>query len=173
MTLRQDQPRQPGRIELRERRSSSARPRVAVVLGAAVWSGGRPSPTLARRADHAIALYHTGQIDAILGCGGLGKHPPTEAQVIGDLCRASGIPDSVLHTEDRSMTTRENLLNALPMSGSIFCSFRSGCVCTKDMAVTRPEQPRCCARARQSQASSPLAKHRAICFGSPPIRLNT
>jgi uncharacterized SAM-binding protein YcdF (DUF218 family) len=86
-----------------------------VVLGAAVWSGGRPSPTLARRADHAIALYHTGQIDAILGCGGLGKHPPTEAQVIGDLCRASGIPDSVLHTEDRSMTTRENLLNALPI----------------------------------------------------------
>jgi len=93
----------------------SPRPRVALVLGAAVWAGGVPSPTLARRATHAAALYRAGDADAILGCGGLGRFPPTEAAVITALCRAEGVPASALFEENESTTTRENLRYALPI----------------------------------------------------------
>jgi uncharacterized SAM-binding protein YcdF (DUF218 family) len=89
--------------------------RIAVVLGAAVWPGERPSPTLSRRALHAVTLYQRGEVDAILGCGGIGRCPPSEAEVIRRLCRAAGVPDSALITEELSTTTRENLLNAKPI----------------------------------------------------------
>jgi len=91
------------------------RPRIALVLGAAVWAGGRPSPTLTRRARHAAGLYRAGRTDLIICCGGLGDHAPTEARVIADLCRAEGVPDVALAEEGASTTTRENLINALPL----------------------------------------------------------
>jgi len=94
---------------------SAACPRVALVLGAAVWAGGRPSPTLARRAGHAAGLYLAGEVDVIVGCGGLGDHPPTEARVITALCHAAGVPEAALAEESASTTTRENLTNALPL----------------------------------------------------------
>ena len=94
---------------------SATRPRVALVLGAAVWAGGQPSPTLARRARHAAGLYLSGEIDVIVGCGGLGDHPPTEARAITTLCRAAGVPETALAEENTSTSTRENLTNALPL----------------------------------------------------------
>ncbi|WP_333830841.1 YdcF family protein [Pararhodobacter sp.] len=99
--------------------SPTPRPRVALVLGAAVWAGGQPSPTLARRAQHAAGLYRAGKVDAIIGCGGLGRHPPTEASVIAALCRAEGVPGSALSEEGASTSTRENLLNALPLLAAL------------------------------------------------------
>ncbi|MDJ0823273.1 MAG: YdcF family protein [Paracoccaceae bacterium] len=88
---------------------------VAVVLGAAVWAGGTPSPTLLRRALHAASLWRDGEVSAIIGCGGLGKHPPTEAAVICAICRAEGVPDDVLFEEATSRTTEQNIRNALPI----------------------------------------------------------
>ncbi|GAB4267060.1 MAG: hypothetical protein Kow0013_16620 [Pararhodobacter sp.] len=93
--------------------------RIAVILGAAVWPNGEPSPTLRRRVDHAIGLWRAGRVDRIMGCGGLGRHPPSEAHVIARLCRNAGIPESALDCEDRSTTTRENLCNALPILGRL------------------------------------------------------
>ncbi|MCC5971420.1 MAG: YdcF family protein [Pararhodobacter sp.] len=95
--------------------TAPARPRVAVVLGAAVWHGGVPSPTLARRARHAAGLWHAGKVDVIIGCGGLGAHPPSEAHVIAALCRAEGVPQAALINEDRSACTRTNLRYAQPL----------------------------------------------------------
>jgi uncharacterized SAM-binding protein YcdF (DUF218 family) len=89
--------------------------RLAVVLGAAVWPGGEPSPTLARRARHAAGLWQAGRVDAVLGCGGAGIHPPAEAAVIAAVLRRSGIPAEAIHCEDRSTNTRENLRNAAPI----------------------------------------------------------
>lgn len=89
--------------------------RIALVLGAAVWSGGRASPALRRRALHAAGLWHAGRVEAILGCGGVGRHPPSEAEAIHALCRAAGVPESALHLEPRSATTRENVTFALPI----------------------------------------------------------
>ncbi|PTX01086.1 YdcF family protein [Pararhodobacter aggregans] len=84
----------------------------ALILGAAVWPGGEPSPTLARRTAHAIGLYHAGHVGRIMGCGGLGTHPPTEAALIARLCGEAGIPEDRILVEDRSTSTRENLRNA-------------------------------------------------------------
>jgi uncharacterized SAM-binding protein YcdF (DUF218 family) len=79
-----------------------------VVLGAAVWDGGRPSPTLLRRINHAAELYHEGAAPLIVGSGGLGKHPPSEADVMLAQLVGLGVPASVIRTETRSHTTLEN-----------------------------------------------------------------
>lgn len=89
--------------------------RVALVLGAAVWPGGRASPTLARRAGHALALWQAGNVQVLVACGGLGAHPPAESQVMADLWRAAGVPDAAIRVEARSTSTRQNVTFALPI----------------------------------------------------------
>lgn len=90
-------------------------PRIALVLGAAVWPGGEPSPTLRQRAEHAASLYRAGLAAGVIACGGLGRHPPSEAEIILGLCRAAGVPEDCLWREDRSATTIENIRFALPI----------------------------------------------------------
>lgn len=79
-----------------------------VVFGAAVWSGGEPSPTLRRRTLHAVDLYKRNLAPLIVLSGGMGKHPPTEAATMARLCHDAGIEGAVLVLEDRSTTTLEN-----------------------------------------------------------------
>lgn len=88
---------------------------VAVVLGAAVWPGGLPSPSLRRRSLHAARLYQGGVVRAIVGCGGQGRHAPAEATVIRQLLLDQGVPASAILTEARSTNTWENLLFARPL----------------------------------------------------------
>ncbi len=88
---------------------------VALVLGAAVWPGGVPSPVLARRARAGAALWLTGRVRAVVGCGGVGVHGPSEAAVIAQLCAEAGVPEAALRLEDRSTNTRENLAFARPV----------------------------------------------------------
>lgn len=59
-----------------------------------------------------MALYRAGRVAAVMGCGGTGRHGPSEAAVIARLCREAGLPDTAILHEDRSTRTRENLLNA-------------------------------------------------------------
>ncbi|SDY37134.1 YdcF family protein [Citreimonas salinaria] len=87
----------------------------ALVLGAAVWAEGQPSPTLRRRALHAAGLWHAGVPCAIVCCGGMGRHGPSEASVIAALLREAGVPDEALHLEAHSTTTEENIRYALPI----------------------------------------------------------
>lgn len=87
---------------------------IALVLGAAVWADG-PSPTLRRRTLAAAALWHGGEVGAILCCGGLGRHPPAEAVAMRDILIAEGVPAAAILIEDRSATTEENLRLALPI----------------------------------------------------------
>ena len=90
-------------------------PIVALVLGAAVWPGGIPSPTLKRRALKGAELVLTGKASALIACGGLGKHGPSEAQVIRQICLDAGVPDKLIHLEALSTTTEENIRLALPI----------------------------------------------------------
>ncbi len=94
---------------------SSVAPAPALVLGAAVWEGGRASPTLRRRALRAVELWQAGEVSAIIGCGGEGAHPPSEAEVIRALCRERGVPEAALHAETASMSTEQNIRLALPI----------------------------------------------------------
>lgn len=91
---------------------------VAIVLGAAVWADG-PSPTLRRRVMAAAALWHEGAVTHVICAGGLGRHPPTEAEVMRDILRGAGVPEGAILIEDRSTTTEENIGFALPLLGGL------------------------------------------------------
>ena len=78
---------------------------VAVVLGTEVLSGGRPSRTLAARVRHAAGLYERGRVRLIIATGGLGKHPPAEADVMGRVLGEEGVPDQAVMLEDRALNT--------------------------------------------------------------------
>jgi uncharacterized SAM-binding protein YcdF (DUF218 family) len=79
-----------------------------VILGAAVWPGGEPSPTLLRRTLHAAGLYHQ-ENAPVIACGGLGKNAPSEAEVMRDLLLKQGVPDTDIHLEVTSTSTKENI----------------------------------------------------------------
>lgn len=133
----------------------AARPRVALVLGAAVWAGGQPSPTLARRARHAAGLYRADRVDVIIGCGGLGDHPPTEASVIAALCQGEGVPEAALIEEGTSTSTRENLTSALPLIAQL-----------QPRAVILVTDPYHAPRARLIARQLGLS----VCSDCPPLR---
>ena len=85
--------------------NDSEEARVAVVLGTQVLAGGRPSRTLEARVRHAARMYAEGRIERLVVTGGLGKHPPTEAEVMARTLRAEGVPDGAVLSEDKAEST--------------------------------------------------------------------
>jgi vancomycin permeability regulator SanA len=86
------------------------RPRVAVILGAQVLRGGRPSRTLEARTRHAGRLYATGGIDLLIPTGGVGEHPPAEADVMSEILREMGVPEEAILREETARSTWESAL---------------------------------------------------------------
>ena len=84
------------------------KPRVAVVLGAQVLRGGRPSRTLEVRARHAGELYVRGLADLLVPTGGEGEHPPGEAVVMSGILREMGVPEAAIVREDAARSTWES-----------------------------------------------------------------
>ena len=83
---------------------------VIVVLGAAVWPGGQPSPTLQRRVMHAVDLMQRGYAAYLLVTGGMGQYPPTEAEVMQRLAIAHGISNQCVLREEQATSTFESAL---------------------------------------------------------------
>ncbi|OWY01622.1 hypothetical protein B6V75_13610 [Thioclava sp. F1Mire-8] len=83
--------------------------RAILILGAAVWAEGAPSPTLLRRTRHAAALWHAGAAERVICCGGVGRYPPSEAEVMARILRAEGVDSEAIFLEDRSTSTYENI----------------------------------------------------------------
>ena len=86
------------------------RPRAAVVLGAQVLRGGRPSPTLDARTRHAGELYARDLADLLVPTGGEGEHPPGEAVVMAGILREMGVPEAAIVREDKAGSTWESAL---------------------------------------------------------------
>jgi len=83
-----------------------------IVLGAAAWHN-KPSPVFKARIDHAINLYETNRIEAIILTGGFGKGADfAESEVAKDYCVEKGVPEEDIFIETKSQTTEENLLEA-------------------------------------------------------------
>ena len=78
---------------------------VAVVLGTEVLPGGGPSRTLEARVHHAARLYAQGRVRLLVPTGGLGKHPPPEAEVMAQVLRKEGVPEVAVVLEDRALNT--------------------------------------------------------------------
>lgn len=81
-----------------------------VVLGAAVWPGGQPSPVLRDRLARAAELYHGGVADKIICSGGVGKYPPAEAEVGKQFLVKAGVPLEAIITESTSASTSEQAM---------------------------------------------------------------
>ncbi|MCZ6874350.1 MAG: YdcF family protein [bacterium] len=88
---------------------------VIIVLGAAVWSDGQPSPTLRRRVAHAVDLFKTGKGRYLLVTGGLGKHPPCEAQVMYQLARSAEVPAARIVLEEQALSTFDSATRCIPI----------------------------------------------------------
>jgi uncharacterized SAM-binding protein YcdF (DUF218 family) len=93
--------------------------RVAVVLGTQVLSGGRPSRTLEARVRHAARLYAEGEADLLIPTGGLGQHPPSEAEVMRRLLREEGVPEEAVLPEDRALNTWDSARLVAGMAGKL------------------------------------------------------
>lgn len=91
--------------------------RVAVVLGTQVLAGGGPSRTLDARVRHGARLYAEGRVERVLPTGGLGQHPPTEAEVMVRVLRREGVPEAALLVEDRATSTWDSALYVSAMLG--------------------------------------------------------
>ena len=79
--------------------------RVAVILGTQVLSDGRPSRTLEARVWHAAGLYKEGRVGLLVPTGGLGDHPPSEAEVMARILREAGVPEDAVLLEERALNT--------------------------------------------------------------------
>jgi len=95
----------------RQATRDETRPADAIlVLGASVWPGERPSPTLRARTEHAIRLYQSGLAPHLLLSGGEGGgQPPSEAEVMRRLAAAAGIPDEAMLLDERATSTWESI----------------------------------------------------------------
>lgn len=109
------------------------RPRVAVILGAQVLRGGRASPTLEARTRHAGDMFARGEVDLLIPTGGVGDHPPAEADVMSLILRDMGVPETAILRERSAVSTwqsavevawisrRENIGEVLAVSDPLHC----------------------------------------------------
>jgi vancomycin permeability regulator SanA len=104
-------------------------PSVFVIMGAAVWSGGRASIAMRRRVEVAIANARGLCNTLFLPTGGVGKYTPSEARVMAGLLRQAGIAEESILLDEASHDTLSSvrncarILHTLPGIGNVvICS---------------------------------------------------
>ena len=89
---------------------------VICVFGAAEY-GGRPSPVLRARLDHALALYEHGIAPAIVTLGGSAPGDSySEGQVGQAYLMANGVPEEAIIAETQSRNTEEQALRIVAIA---------------------------------------------------------
>ncbi len=105
-------------------------PAAVIIFGAAVLPDGRPSPALARRIECAVRLADPSPGFYFIVTGGMGRFPPSEAEVMRDELIRRGIPASQILADDRSRNTRESILEVARILRSLPTMPRSNFVAT-------------------------------------------
>ncbi|MBN1205970.1 MAG: YdcF family protein [Myxococcaceae bacterium] len=96
------------RVDRFGQRERAAPADALVVLGARVLPGGVPSGALFARVEKAVELYQRGLAPRLLFSGGVGAHPPSEAQVMRSLAMRLGVPAEACLLEEQSHSTEQN-----------------------------------------------------------------
>lgn len=78
-----------------------------VVLGASVWANEQPSNVLRDRIARAAELYHAGVAKKVIVTGGVGRFPPSEAEVERRGLVAAGVPNDAIILETESTSTAD------------------------------------------------------------------
>lgn len=82
---------------------------VGVVLGAAVWKGNIPSPSLAGRVDKAISLFDQNKISKIFLTGSNAPGEMTESEVAYNYIKAKNINTKEIFIEKETTSTNEQI----------------------------------------------------------------
>ena len=103
--------------------------KVAVVLGAAVWSNNSPSPMLASRVEKAYELYKSGYVKKIQLTGGNAPGELSEAEVGFLYLKQRGVDTRDLWLEKKTSNTaeqvryvKEELINKRKLANIVFVS---------------------------------------------------
>jgi vancomycin permeability regulator SanA len=82
---------------------------IGVVLGAAVWSNNKPSPSLASRVDKALTLYEQKKISQIYLTGSNAPGELAESEVALKYIRAKRVNTSEIFLEKETTSTNEQI----------------------------------------------------------------
>ena len=98
-------------------RAQAPRAPVALVYGAGLAPGGKPSPVLAQRLDAALALYHAGTVGTLLLSGDNSDrfHDETRAMVRYVLER--GVPPEAIREDAAGLSTYDSSVRAHTVFG--------------------------------------------------------
>lgn len=83
-----------------------------LVLGAGVWSGGRPSHMLRDRLDVAIGAYEAGGAPKLLMSGDHGRKEYDEVNVMKDYAINAGVPSEDVFMDHAGFSTYESIYRA-------------------------------------------------------------
>ena len=84
----------------------------AIVMGAAVYQN-RPSPVFRERINHAIALYQSGTVNALIFTGGQDAYDSiAESEAARAYALQAGVAEADIFIETTSTDTEENLSEA-------------------------------------------------------------
>jgi len=87
----------------------TARPAI-IIYGAAVRPGGVPSGALRRRVEAALRLGATLDAPLYVPTGGVGRHPPAEAEVMAGMLRERGVAGHQVLVEPTGRNTLRSTL---------------------------------------------------------------
>jgi vancomycin permeability regulator SanA len=90
---------------------------VALVLGAGVDGGGRPTPFLADRVNTAVALYRSGRVRALLMSGDHGRPDYDEVDAMAALARDAGVPEAAIVLDHAGFDTFSSCYRARTVWG--------------------------------------------------------
>jgi uncharacterized SAM-binding protein YcdF (DUF218 family) len=86
-----------------------------IIFGAAVWTGGTPSPALVRRVESAIRIATENPGAYFIVTGGLGSSPPSEAEVMKRELIKRGVAADLIYTEETAANTLDSVLCVIPI----------------------------------------------------------
>ena len=90
---------------------------MAIVLGAAVYPSGEPSPWLRYRLDTAARLYRSGRVEAILVSGDNGRENYNEPVAMRRYLVAAGIPAEAIALDYAGFDTYDTCVRARRIFG--------------------------------------------------------
>ena len=106
-----------GRIEELGAPDDTAAAPVAIVLGAAVYPSGEPSPWLRYRLDTAARLYHSGRVEALLVSGDNGRENYNEPVAMRNYLVSAGIPAEAIALDYAGFDTYDTCVRARRIFG--------------------------------------------------------
>ncbi|ATB29183.1 SanA protein [Melittangium boletus DSM 14713] len=90
---------------------------VALVYGAGLAPGGKPSPVLAQRLDAALALYHSGTVGMLLLSGDNSDRFHDETRAMVRYVRERGVPSEAIQEDTAGLSTYDSSVRARTVFG--------------------------------------------------------